>query len=100
MRQSEPCELSRGDFGKAEAPPRQGAGWIARQAGAAHIRPHRIDGARSRDAHFALQRVAAIAGATRCRAKVIDIVARDRLERGTMRCRSEEHTSELQSRLH
>ncbi|MEJ0078514.1 MAG: FAD-dependent oxidoreductase [Alphaproteobacteria bacterium] len=75
-RRSEPCEFSRRDRREPEAPPRQRAGLVARLTGAAHIRPHRVDGARGRDADFACSALQRLPVQRNRAAHVIDIVAR------------------------
>src|SRR5207253_10677216 len=65
-----------------KARPRQVAQFIARLTRAAHLRPHRIERARGRDANLAGERHAAIAGTAHRAARVIDVLARDRLDLG------------------
>src|SRR5688572_17778963 len=62
-------------------PPRDLAFGIARLALAAPQRARRVDGARHRNADFAGQRRAAIAGATHSPVRVVDIGRRNERER-------------------
>ena len=75
--------VQRGSIGReAVAQPRHPAGIVARQAGPAHLGPHRIDRARGRDPDLARERHAAIAVAAHAPQRIVDERGRDAVEIG------------------